>query len=291
MVNPYLQKLGLGPTDRAVIFHADDIGMCEGSISAYRDLIEFGLLSSAAAMTPCPWFPAAAALCRELADRPHLDMGIHLALNSEWSAFRWGPLSTRDPASGLMDESGYFFDNTDMTHAQATVEAVRQELQTQIERGLQAGIQATHVDTHMFCLFQPRFLPIYLDVARQFGLNAFAFHPESAIWRSWHSPEHSSTRLLHDAAAAGLPLMDSYEMMSLTTHEDRLTEAKTRLDGLTPGLHYFLIHPVKDTPELRAMAPDWRCRVADYELFTSEAWRKTVQDSGVQVLGWKDLRL
>lgn len=287
--NPILKKLGLSAHDRAVIFHADDIGMCEGSVSAYRDLMDFGLLSSAATMVPCPWFPAAANLFRSLTDHPRLDVGVHLTFNSEWANFRWGPLSTRDPQSGLMDEQGYFFNRTDFTHDRASAAAVRQEIVAQIERGLQAGFPVTHVDTHMLCLFQPRFLPIYLDVARQYGLPAFAFRASSPQWQLWGGDVETAFAYLQQAEAEGQPLMDYLDVMPLDHHENRLEEAKAKLAHLPAGLSYFLIHPVKDTPELRAMAPDWRCRVADYELFTNEAWRQAVQDSGVRVVSWKDL--
>ena len=37
---------------------------------------------------------------------PELDAGVHLTLTSEWEGYRWPPLSTRDPASGLCDELG-----------------------------------------------------------------------------------------------------------------------------------------------------------------------------------------
>jgi hypothetical protein len=56
------------------------------------------------------------------------------------------------------------------------------------------------------------------------------------------------------------------------------------------GLTYLLFHPAVDTPELRAFAPDWRARVADYELFTSDAWRAALDASGVQVIGWRAIR-
>jgi hypothetical protein len=57
-------------------------------------------------MVPCPWFPQVAAYCRE---HPSVDLGVHLTLTSEWDSYRWGPISTRDPASGLIDDEGYFF--------------------------------------------------------------------------------------------------------------------------------------------------------------------------------------
>ena len=104
--NPFLKKLGFAADARVVIIHTDDIGMCQASVGAFRDLIDFGLISSAAVMVPCPWFPEVAALCRS---RPGIDMGVHLTLNSEWDSYRWGPISTRDPASGLLDEEGYFY--------------------------------------------------------------------------------------------------------------------------------------------------------------------------------------
>ena len=54
--NPALRKLGLADDDRAVIIHTDDIGMCQASLAAFADLVDFGLISSGATMVPCPGF-------------------------------------------------------------------------------------------------------------------------------------------------------------------------------------------------------------------------------------------
>src|SRR5512145_1294212 len=115
--NPLLKKLGLGPNDRAVILHADDVGLCHAGLEAYTELVDFGLLSSASVMAPCAWFPATASYCRENAAKG--DMGVHITFNSEWPAMRWSPLSTRDPASGLLDDDGYFPATTEALHAHA----------------------------------------------------------------------------------------------------------------------------------------------------------------------------
>ena len=103
--NPVLKKLGLSDEARVVIFHADDIGMCQASLAAYADLVGVGLISAASTMVPCPWFPATAAFCRANPDR--VDMGVHITLTSEWADYRWGPTSTCDPTSGLLDADGY----------------------------------------------------------------------------------------------------------------------------------------------------------------------------------------
>src|SRR5262245_6136811 len=96
-LNPALKKLGFSNDDRVVIIHTDDIGMSHASYAAFSDLWKVGIISSSAVMVPCPWFPKVASYCRSVSD---VDMGVHLTLTSEWDGYRWGPISTRDHASG-----------------------------------------------------------------------------------------------------------------------------------------------------------------------------------------------
>ena len=51
--------------------------------------------------------------------------------------------------------------------------------------------------------------------------------------------------------------------MSLDQSQNRLEEASNRLAELKAGVHYFIIHLSKNTPEIRAIASDWRSREAD----------------------------
>jgi hypothetical protein len=51
-----------------------------------------------------------------------------------------------------------------------------------------------------------------------------------------------------------------------------------------------VLHPAVDTPELRAITPDWPSRVADYQAFSSRELREYVRRSGVQVIGYGELR-
>ena len=103
--NPVLKKLGFSNDDRVIIIHTDDIGMCQASVDAFADLVDFGLISSGAVMVPCPWFLEAAKFA---VAHPEADLGAHMTLTSEWETYRWGPVSTRDPETGLMDEEGFF---------------------------------------------------------------------------------------------------------------------------------------------------------------------------------------
>lgn len=287
--NPFLQKLGCDDDDRVVILHADDIGMCHAGLSAYEQIVEFGVVSSAAVMVPCPWFPATAVLYRTLqATHPNLDLGVHVTLTSEWEGYRWGPISTRDETSGLLDAEGYFPRQTAPVQAYGRAAAVLTEMEAQLQRALAAGIDVTHLDSHMGTVFHPSFLPLYIELAQKYRIPALAFR-----WQA--EGLHDTTAVAfanwsQNLEASGFPLLDSIFMMPLDSHENRLDVARQWLTGLQPGLHYFLIHPAQDTPELRALAPDWRARVADYQLFINEAWRQAVAESGVRVIGWRDIR-
>jgi hypothetical protein len=50
------------------------------------------------------------------------------------------------------------------------------------------------------------------------------------------------------------------------------------------------IHPALDTPELRAMCPDWRSRVGDYDVFMSEEMRTHIKNEGIHLIGYRALQ-
>jgi chitin disaccharide deacetylase len=88
----------------------------------------------------------------------------------------------------------------------------------------------------------------------------------------------------------GMPLLDGLTALQLIDPEDRFEQAKQALSALKPGLTHFIIHPAKDTPELRQIMPTWACRVADYETFMSEATQEFIRDEGIQVIGYQALK-
>jgi predicted glycoside hydrolase/deacetylase ChbG (UPF0249 family) len=288
MVNPVLKKLGFAPTDRLVIIHADDIGMCHSTLPAIEELFDFGLVSSAAVMVPCPWFPGAAALAR---NKPDLDLGVHLTLNSEWEVYRWGPLTTVESASGLIDNEGYFFSDPEATQAQADLPAVQLELKAQIHRARGGGIDPTHVDTHMFCLGHPRLFDSYLSAGLEANTLPVVSRPDSTAWFAFNLPQEGPmVDAVLELEAQGIPMIDDIYMMNLDSHLERLEEAKQALSRLSPGITHFILHPAMDSPELRAMAPDWQCRVGDFEVFRSLELQKFITEIGVKIIGYKEIR-
>ena len=288
--NPVLKKLGLADKDRVAIIHTDDIGMCQASVDAFADLNEVGIISSGAVMVPCPWYLHAAQYARE---HSQADLGIHLTLTSEWKTYRWGPVSTRDRGSGMVDEEGFFYHLSQPAQAHGVPAAVELELTTQVEQAIKAGIVPTHIDTHMGTVAHPKFMGIYIQLAMKFHLPPMIFRLNEAGWRAAGlEPEFAkmAAGLVQQLEESGMPLLDVLGGMNLESDENRMERTKQTFSDLLPGITHFIIHPSKDTPELRAITPDWRCRVADYQNFMNNDLRKHIQKIGVQVIGYRALK-
>ena len=288
--NPLLKKLGLSSDARAVIIHADDIGMCYASVTAFKDLVGLGSISSAATMVPCPWFPEMAAFCRT---HSGVDVGVHLTLTSEWEGYRWGPISSRDPGTGMMDEEGFFYRREVGAWEHIDPVAAQIEMSAQLARALAAGIDVTHADIHMSTILHPKLIRGYVQLAVQHRLPSIILRMSQSEAQAFgldHETAVIGSQLVAQMEAQGWPLIDSMAMMPLDRSDDRVETAKQILSSLQPGITHFIIHPSQDTAELRAIAPDWRCRVADYEAFSDEGLNKWVKNSGLHVIGYKAIR-
>jgi len=137
-----------------------------------------------------------------------------------------------------------------------------------------AGINVTYVDTHMLTAALPPFSHLYVEVALEHHLPLLLLddgHDASNL------PELPASMI----ADPLLPLGDPHEQVAA---------AKNLIDTLRPGLTMLILHPARDTPELRALAPDWPSRVANCETVLSGELRDHIRHSGVQVIGYRPLR-
>lgn len=288
--NAALKKLGYADQDRLVVIHTDDIGMCQASLDAFADLWGCGTISSGAVMVPCPWFPATAAYCRA---HPDVDMGVHVTLTAEWDAYRWAPVSTTDPASGLLDAEGYLHRRQPAVMAGATPEAVYTEISAQVARAVAAGIDVTHMDAHMLTALLPRLAPAYVEVAR--AARVPIMFPSSRLAgelgpRFGAETARELQRLAVGLEADGFPLVDCFASMPLSGPGDHLACARQTLKDVPPGITHLALHPATDTPELRAICPDWAGRVADYRTFMNAELKPFMHDQGIHVIGYRALR-
>src|SRR5919202_6901980 len=87
------ERLGYPASARLLVIHGDDLGMAHSVNRATFEALEKGWITSSSILVPCPWFAEVAVFAREHQDA---DLGIHLAVNSEWTGYRWGPVSPVD---------------------------------------------------------------------------------------------------------------------------------------------------------------------------------------------------
>jgi chitin disaccharide deacetylase len=289
-----LERLGFSSSDRVAILHADDIGMCHATIGAFENLLDFGLVSSYAIMAPCAW--ASAAL--EVAARTGADVGVHLTLTSEWQHYRWSPLSTRDVASGLLDAEGFFPRSSQELQTQAMPKAALLEFQAQFAYFAARGVTPTHADTHMGSSFHPKLLTEYVNTALEFATPVLFPSPGRRLFWMDDATSNMAMSLVPALHQRHFPTIDHVNGMPLSddpnSQDDdlvvRLETAKTILGQLEPGITHFAFHPALDTPELRAICPDWRSRVGDERIFRSPELRQFVADQGIHVIGYAALK-
>ena len=287
MTSAMLRKLGFGSSDRLVITHADDVGMCQATLSAFAELVDYGLVSCGSLMVPCPWFPAARTFCRE---HPIVDVGVHLTLTSEHKTYRWGPISTRDPESGLLDSEGYFPRRSADVQERGNQRAVLYELRSQLELALVEGIDVSHLDSHMGSVLHSRFLSGYVDLALSHQLPLVV--PRLDVQGHAFSADLvcATNAALDHLERDGVPIFDRILGLPLDQTNIRLDTAKATLAQTVPGLNLLIIHPAVDCQELRTITPNWSARDSDYQTFLRPELREYIRNAGIQIIGFRVLR-
>jgi chitin disaccharide deacetylase len=285
--NPLLKQLGFNDTDRVVIIELEDLGLCEANLAAFYELVDFGLVTSERAIVPSAWFPQVAHFART---HPGVDIGANLTLISELQPIRWRPLSTVDPVSNLPDDQGYFpLDGVPATISDP--QAIAQELSSQIQRAQIMGVRLTHLAVRQQYRLNPTILPSVLQVAQEARLPLVFLRPDEFQWglqsginEDWLSAGMDASTQL---SQQGAPLLDSIVDLSSADPDARLAHTRQALDDLGAGVHLISLHAGKDTPELRALTPDWKTYVADYLTWTSQDLAAHMRDTGIQVTQWK----
>lgn len=277
------ERLGHPASARLLVLHADDLGMSHSVNRATFEALERGLITSASILVPCPWFPEVA---RWAQAHPDADLGIHLAVNSEWTGYRWGPVSSAADVPSLLDAQGYLPLTEDIVLRRARAAEVERELRAQIDRATSAGIRLTHLDSHMATLFGSReLLETYRRVGDAYGLPVLMERRGSRGGAQSSVPSSVPDDALIDRVVSISPGVKPAGWMR--AYEELLAP-------LPAGVYQLIVHLGYDDEEMRGMThdhPDWGAawRQADFDLVRNPVFRQFLERQGFVLVTWKQL--
>ena len=184
-----------------VLLRLDDIGMNHSVNLALEQVAKTGMPFSATVLFVCPWYQEAVEILRKY---PQVTVGVHLALNSEWRGYRWGPVLGKGGVPSLTDSVGYFLPSTRAFLASKyDLAEVERELSAQVERALKSGLKITFIDAHMGMAWAtPQLREVMERVAKKYGLGISTYFGESyyTIWGV--APAAKKSTLLEHLAKA-----------------------------------------------------------------------------------------
>lgn len=133
---------------RQLILRADDAGSSTSANEAMVNVIKTGIVKNVSLMAVGPKIEEAASL---LKDYDSVCFGVHLVLNSEWDKVKWGPLTTIDVSSGLVDGAGNFLADPKLfLETKPAISVIMAEYEAQYQRLLDLGFKISYADSHMF---------------------------------------------------------------------------------------------------------------------------------------------
>ncbi len=269
------ERLGY-PYDSRLLIVQTDIGMMHSINRAGFEAMEKKLITSATILVPCPWFPEAAAFAKA---HPDLDFGLHLALNSEWRPYRWGPVSGRTAVPSLVDAEGCVPPTEDIVFRNAKPDDVEREFQAQIDQAKQAGVRVTHVDSHMSAVFGSEMLfGVYQRVAERNHLVYLL---------------PRSSRFVKDVPANAIVIDREIQMRPGIPADKWLEWYKRELSALPPGVYQLEVHLGYDDEELRGATEgrDWgaKWRQTDWDVVRSPEFQQFLKERKFVLANWGDL--
>ena len=276
------ERLGYPADAKLLIVHADDLGMSHSVNAATIKAFETGLVNSGSIMVPCPWLPEIATYARA---NPQADLGLHRTLTSEWTHFRWSPVTSKDRVSSLLDKDGYFRLTETDAAKYADPKEVELEIRAQIEKAKAAGIVPTHLDSHMGTLYQSKALfDVFLRVGRDYKLPV-------RVAKEWADRADYLTTAL---GANDVYIDRVLDINPSVAPQDWATFYSDAIRKLQPGVTEVVIHLAYDDTEMRGATfdhPNWGAawRQRDLEFFTSDAFRKLLEENKIKLITWREI--
>ena len=276
------ERLGYPADTKLLIIHADDLAVAHSEDAASFEALDKGGATSASIIVPGPWLAEVADYAKS---HPEADLGLHLALTSEWKTFRWGSVESKDKVPSLLDPAGTLWPLTELVAKNAKPQEAEQEFLAQVKQAIEMGIHPTHLDSHMGSAFStPELFAAYVKVAHEFHLPFLAVRV--------NDDRAKLLSLLSDKDI----LVDSVVIANPSVLPDQWKEFYLNaIKNMKPGLTEIIVHLGHDDAELQAVMVDhpdygsaWRQR--DFDVVSSLEMKKTLRDNNIVLIHWKDLQ-
>ncbi|RKN72938.1 polysaccharide deacetylase family protein [Paenibacillus ginsengarvi] len=279
-----------------LILNCDDFGQSLAANKAIMHLLEEGKVSSATIMPPAPAFREAAEWARS---RPHLPLGLHLTLTSEFSGLRWKSLTGR---ASLHDESGFMHRTVADFEQYALAKDVKTEMRAQFQAVKKAGLRIIHVDNHMGSLYGlatgRSFLPHVLWQCAKRGMPFRIFrriYPKDRFLASIPGAEKALAPVvaLADTLGVGIPdylLSHPYHIEEGETYDSFKRSLVLKLYDLPEGVSETYIHPAVPDAQLEKLIPSWSKRVWEYRLMLDPDFAYALKDAKVTLTNYAYVR-
>ena len=268
----YITSAGQQKVARLIV-RGDDMGFSHSGNEALIKAYKNGIETSIEVIVASPWFPEAVKLLQQ---NPGVDVGIHLALTSEWENIKWRPLS--DCAS-LKDSNGYFYPmvypnknypGQSIKENHWKIEDIEKEFRAQIELAIKKIPRVSHISSHMGCTDLDKQVKTLAEkLAKEYNINI-------------------------DLTKSGVQ-STGYKGPSATVDE-KLKSFLNMLDSLKPGVNYlFVDHPALDGPEMRAIYHIGYENVAADRQGVTDVWTnpvviEAIRKKNIQLISYADLK-
>jgi predicted glycoside hydrolase/deacetylase ChbG (UPF0249 family) len=252
-----------------VLLRLDDVGMNHSVNLAIEKVAATGMPFSVSVLFACPWYQEAVEILKKY---PQVTVGVHLALNSEWRNYRWGPVLGKGGVPSLVDSVGYFLPSSPAFLASKyDLGEVERELTAQVERALASGLKITYVDAHMGMVeATPQLREVEERIAKKYGLGISTYFGESyySLWGVAVAAK-KSTLLAHFANAR----RDSVNLIEVHVAE-RTPEMEVIFDMNAPSQNApeagVVAHRKAEletmlSPELAEMVRSGKVRLVTYQ--------------------------
>ena len=244
----------------------DDLGYHPAINAAIVEILAQGIVRSASLMPAGPHFDDAVDRLRAAGLS---QVGVHLALGSEYARLPIAPLSPPDRVASLVDTEGRFHRDLSVHRDGVRHDEVEVELRAQLDRARRTGLRLTHLDGHMFC-YEP-------EVGGPAALAA-----ATAL-----ADEHRLP-MRRRLPGAGRPAVH----MLWAEHNDieaRCAHYAAFLSAYRGPLAELIIHPGRDLAAMQAFSSTAQRRLADYQFFAGDDFPALLRARDIEVIGWAEV--